>query len=452
MSKLPNNQIRRRLAAAGAILTVLGFGMVVRQLYIIQIENGDFYQKKALSQQLRTTSITANRGAIYDRSGNILAVSQTVWTVLFSPADITDAQAELLADGMSEILGVDRSFIIEKAKNKQNYYQVVKRRVDKATADKVIKFAADNKIIGVTLEEDSKRSYPYGSLASSVLGFVNTENKGAYGLEAYYNTTLSGTPGRKVSAKNAWGTDMPFRYENMYSPQDGNSVVLTIDATVQQIMERHLRTAVIEHGVRNRAAGIFMDIKTGAVLGMVSMPDFDPNEPNMISYTPKREAVELLKPLPLGENATEAEKEQYKAADAAYNAALLQAQFEQWNNKCISEPYEPGSVFKTVTLAAGLETGAVNLNSSFYCPGYHMVGKVRKSCWKAGGHGSQDLAAAARNSCNPAFMMIGSAIGAHDFYQYFANFGLTEPTGISLPGEEAGVYNSQKTLADPNDY
>ncbi|MEG0754658.1 MAG: penicillin-binding transpeptidase domain-containing protein, partial [Angelakisella sp.] len=353
---------------------------------------------------------------------------------------------------MSDILGVDRDFIIEKAKNKQNYYQVVKRRVDKETADKVLRFAADNNIIGVTLEEDSKRSYPYGSLASSVLGFVNTENKGAYGLEAYYNTTLSGTPGRKVSAKNAWGTDMPFRYEDMYSPQDGNSVVLTLDATVQQIMERHLRTAVIEHGVKSRVAGIFMDVKTGAVLGMVTMPDFDPNVPNDIADKATREAVELLKPAPIAKDASEETKAQYDAAISAYNKALLQAQFEQWNNKCISEPYEPGSVFKTVTLSAGLETGAVNLNSTFFCPGYHMVGSVRKSCWKTQGHGSQNLTKAVQNSCNPAFMMIGSAIGAHNFYQYFANFGLTEPTGIALPGEASGVYHSEKALENPNDY
>lgn len=452
MSKLPNNQIRRRLAVAGAILTILGFGMVVRQLYIIQIVDGDFYQKKAVAQQLRTTSITADRGSIYDRNGNILAVSQTVWTVFISPADIPDEQVPMLAEGLGRILGVNPESVMEGAKDKSNYYYSVKRRVLKETADEVLKFAADNKIKGVHLEEDTKRSYPYGSLASGMLGFVNTENKGAYGLEAYYNTTLSGTPGRKVSAKNAWGTDMPFRYEDMYSPQDGNSVVLTIDATVQQILERHLRTAVIENDVKNRAAGIFMDIKTGAVLGMATMNDFDPNAPNEIADKATREAIDLLKPVALPDSASEEEAAQYKVANDAYNAALLQAQFEQWNNKCISEPYEPGSVFKVVTLSAGLETAAVNLNSQFFCPGYHMVGKVRKSCWQTRGHGTQDLAAAVRNSCNPAFMMIGSAVGAHDFYQYFASFGLTEPTGIALPGEEAGVYHSEKALANPNDY
>lgn len=452
MSKLPSNQIRRRLAIAGALLIFGGMGVVVHQLYTIQITDSDFYQKKALFQQMRTTSISADRGTIYDRNGNILAVSQRVWTVLFSPADITDQQAELLADGMSEILGVTREKVLDGAKDKSKYYRIIKQGVDKETADKALAFAADNNIIGVSLEEGTKRSYPYGSLASSVLGFVNSENRGAYGMEAYYNNTLSGTPGRVLSFKNAWGTDMPFRYQDTYNPQDGNSIVTTLDATVQQVMERHLRTAVKEHGVRNRAAGIFMDIKTGAVLGMVTMPDFDPNTPNEITDADTKAALEAMKPAPISETASETEKAIYNEAMAAYTQGLAEAQFAQWNNKCITEPNEPGSVFKIVTLSAGLETNAVNLNSHFFCPGYHMVGNVRKSCWRTTGHGAQDLAAAVRNSCNPAFMMIGSAIGAHEFYNYFAGFGLTDPTGIALPGEASGVYHSEKALANPLDY
>ncbi|MEG1687201.1 MAG: penicillin-binding transpeptidase domain-containing protein, partial [Angelakisella sp.] len=394
MPDLPNNQIRRRLAIAGVLLIFVGLGAVVHQLYTIQLENGDFYQTKALAQQLRTTSVSANRGTVYDRNGNILAVSGDVWTVLFSPADITDAQAELLADGVSDILGVKREDVIEGAKDKTKYYRVIKKSVDKQTADKVLAFADEHDIKGVYLEESSKRTYPYGSVASNVLGFVNTENKGAYGLEAYYNNTLSGTPGRVVTAKNAWGTDMLFRYQEVYNPQDGNSVVTTLDATIQQIMERHMRTAVIEHGVKKKAAGIFMDIRTGEVLAMVTMPDFDPNKPNELADREAREAVEALKPQPLPENPTEEQQTAYDAVFKEYDKALAQAQFDQWNNKCISVPYEPGSVFKIVTLSAGLETGAVNLNSKFYCPGYHIVNGVRKKCWKLTGHGSQDLALA----------------------------------------------------------
>ncbi len=433
MSKLPENSMRIRLLAAAVILTVVGFGAVIHSLYKIQIVQGDFYQQKAISQQLRTTAITANRGTIYDTNMKKLAVSATVWTVVFSPADITDEQAEILADGLEEILDVDRDFVIEKAKNKKNYHQIVKKKVEKEVADQVLAFASENKINGVYLVEDSKRYYPYGTMASTVLGFVNDENQGSYGLEAYYNNILSGTPGKMVSAKNAQGTDMPLEYTDMYEAQDGNSIVLTIDETVQHMLDKHVRTAVIEHGVKNRAAGIVMDVKTGAILGMTTMPDFDPNDPLTIADTATREAVEAL---PRG---TEEE-------EAAYRKAKEEAQFLQWNNKCVSEPYEPGSVFKIFTLATGLETGATDVNHTYNDPGYYVVGGVKKHCWKAGGHGLQTLEQTVQNSCNPAFMMIGEAIGPQNFYNYYDSFGMAEPTGIDLPGEANGIHHSLEQL------
>ena len=435
MSNLPDSSSRRRLLIVCLCIVALGFGMVVYNLYKVQITQGDFYQQRAIAQQLRTTPITANRGTIYDRNGNTLAVSATVWTVLFSPHDIDDAEAEILADGMSEILGVDREFVIEKAKNKKNYYQIVKKKVEKETADKVIAFAAEHKIAGVSLQKDSKRYYPYGSLGSSVLGFVNEENQGVYGIESYYNTTLSGTPGKVVAAKNAWGTDMPFSYQEMYDAKDGHSLVLTLDETIQHMLDKHLETAVVEHKVRNRAAGIIMDVKSGEILGMTTKPDFDPNEAYEIADPAAKAAVEAL-----------------RGDDEAYQQALNAARFAQWNNKCISEPYEPGSVFKIVTLSTGLETGAVVPSNHFHCPGFYMVGNVRKGCWKTAGHGDQDLAAAVRNSCNPAFMMVGQRIGAERFYDYFSNFGFTETTGVDLPGEAIGSYHSKKALTNPNDY
>lgn len=435
MSNLPDSSSRRRLLIVCLCIVALGFGMVVYNLYKVQITQGDFYQQRAIAQQLRTTPITANRGTIYDRNGNTLAVSATVWTVLFSPHDIDDAEAEILADGMSEILGVDREFVIEKAKNKKNYYQIVKKKVEKETADKVIAFAAEHKIAGVSLQKDSKRYYPYGSLGSSVLGFVNEENQGAYGIESYYNTTLSGTPGKVVAAKNAWGTDMPFSYQEMYDAKDGHSLVLTLDETIQHMLDKHLETAVVEHKVRNRAAGIIMNVKSGEILGMTTKPDFDPNEAYEIADPAAKAAVEAL-----------------RGDDEAYQQALNAARFAQWNNKCISEPYEPGSVFKIVTLSTGLETGAVVPSNHFHCPGFYMVGNVRKGCWKTAGHGDQDLAAAVRNSCNPAFMMVGQRIGAERFYDYFSNFGFTETTGVDLPGEAIGSYHSKKALTNPNDY
>ena len=376
-TNLPDSSSRKRLLVVCLCIVVLGFGVVIYNLFGIQITKGDFYQQRAISQQLRTTPITANRGTIYDRNGNTLAVSATVWTVLFSPHDITDEEAVILADGMSEILGVDREFVIEKAKNKKNYYQIVKKKVEKDIADQVIAFAAEHNIAGVSLQEDSKRYYPYGSLGSSVIGFVNEENQGAYGIESYYNSTLSGTPGKVVAAKNAWGTDMPFSYQEMYEAQDGLSLVLTMDETVQHMLDKHLETAVVEHKVRNRAAGIIMNVKTGEILAMTTKPDFDPNE-----------AYEIADPV------AKAALEAYQKGTEEYEKALNAARFLQWNNKCISEPYEPGSVFKIITLSTGLETAAVLPSNHFYCPGYYVVNGVRKGCWKTAGHGDQDLAAA----------------------------------------------------------
>ncbi len=434
MQKSPSVSMRKRIAIMIVILIVC-FSFVVRQLYTIQFIDGKMYTQRALSQQLKTTPITPNRGKIYDRNGNVLAESETVWNVLFSPADITDSEAKLLAQGMHEIFGIEEEVILKKASDKTKYYKEIKKRVSKEYADAAIKFAADNKIKGVYLQETTKRSYPYDTLASSVLGFVNGENKGAYGIEAYFNSTLSGIPGRVVTAKNAKGSEMSFRYQDVYNSQDGNSIVTTLDATVQQILERNLRSAVIEHGVKNRAAGIFMDIKNGEILAMVTMPDFNPNEPNKIAD----KEVQLR----LDTQVTDIKE---------YNKLLLEAQFDQWNNKCISEPYEPGSVFKIVTLAAGLETGAITPSSTFFCPGYHMVGSVKKSCWKLTGHGAQTLTEAVQNSCNPAFMMIGSKIGAEKFYDFFESFGLTDTTGIPLPGEAESLYHSKKALMSPQDY
>lgn len=307
--------------------------------------------------------------------------------------------------------------------------------MEKELADQVIAFASEHNIIGVTLQEDSKRYYPYGDLAAGVLGFVNDENNGAYGIEAYYNQTLSGTNGKQVSIKNAQGRDMSFRYEDLYAANDGNSIELTIDATIQQILDKNLKTAVEEHGVGNRAAGIIIDVNTGAILGMSTQPSFDPNEPYVIQDEKLAASVEAL--LGSGEE---------------YAAARNEAWFYQWSNKCITEPYEPGSVFKTITLSAGLETGVCSLNSSYYCPGYHIVNGVRKNCWKLAGHGSQNLAQAVQNSCNPAFMMIGQGLGGERFYDFFENFGLTSVTGIDLPGEAESLYHSKKALANVNDH
>lgn len=429
MASLPSKKMRIRTVIVAALLTALGFGAVIYNLYKVQIVKGEEYEQKAMSQQLRATTISANRGTIYSSDMQVLAASATSWRVIFSPGDITDEQAETLSYGMSEILGVDREFILEKASNKKSFYQVIKNKVDKETADAAYQFALEHDINGVTLLPDSTRYYPYGTLASTVLGFVNADNEGAYGLEAYYNTTLSGTPGRVVSAKNAWGHDMPYTYQDITSAEDGNSLVLTIDSNIQSIIEKHLATALTEHEVQNRACVIVQDVNTGAILGMTTMPDYDPNSPQQIVSQISQEKLAA-----------------YPAGSEEYKEAFRLEQQIQWSNKCVNEAYEPGSVFKVITTSIGLETDSISLKSSFNCNGSYVAGGITKHCWKRVGHGTQSLAQAMANSCNPAYMQIGQRIGGTNFYNFFKAFGLTEPTGIDLPGEESGYFYSEAQL------
>lgn len=429
MTSLPSKKMRIRAVIVAVLLTALGFGAVIYNLYKVQIVKGEEYEQKAMSQQLRATTISANRGTIYSSDMQVLAASATSWRVIFSPGDITDEQAETLSYGMSEILGVDREFILEKASNKKSFYQVIKNKVDKETADAAYQFALEHDINGVTLLPDSTRYYPYGTLASTVLGFVNADNEGAYGLEAYYNTTLSGTPGRVVSAKNAWGHDMPYTYQDITSAEDGNSLVLTIDSNIQSIIEKHLATALTEHEVQNRACVIVQDVNTGAILGMTTMPDYDPNSPQQIVSQISQEKLAA-----------------YPAGSEEYKEAFRLEQQIQWSNKCVNEAYEPGSVFKVITTSIGLETDSISLKSSFNCNGSYVAGGITKHCWKRVGHGTQSLAQAMANSCNPAYMQIGQRIGGTNFYNFFKAFGLTEPTGIDLPGEESGYFYSEAQL------
>ena len=280
-------------------------------------------------------------------------------------------------------------------------------------ADQITAFVVENGIGCVNLIEDSRRYYPYGSLASTVLGFCGSENKGAYGLESYYEKTLAGTPGMVVSVKNAKSGDMPYSYEQRYEAEDANSLVLTIDEVVQHSLETHLAAAVREHNVQNKAVGIAMNVKTGEILAMTTQPDFDPNEPTVIKDEAVLAAIE------------EIEDEEERAE------AMQKAQFAQWRNKAVSDAYEPGSVFKIITGATALEVGATTESGTFYtCTGSYTVAGRVKSCWKAAGHGTIDFTHAVMYSCNPAFMMIGQAIGAARFQDFFERFGLREATGL----------------------
>ena len=434
-SKAPGGRVRLVMLMLGAAMAVL----IVR-LFYLQVVQADMWKEKASSQQMYSTSITATRGNIYDRNMKTLARSVTVWTVFISPAEMKEEQRELVASGLSEILDVDYDMVYEKSLKTWRYNETIKRRVDNDTADEVTAFIQENDIRGIYLTEESMRYYPYGNLASTVLGFTGSDGSGAYGLEAYYNKALSGTDGVIASVRNAKGTAMPFSEQQIYDAEDGQSLVLTIDETVQHYLEKHLENAVQEHEVQNRAVGIVMDVKTGEILAMSTKPDFDPNEPSAIYDTAAAEA--------LAEQLEEAGGDEEKLD--AYYEALGEAQLAQWRNKAISDPYEPGSVFKLITASAALETGTVTGSTPFYCPGYIEVAGNRIACWKAGGHGNIDFVGAIKGSCNPAFIMTGQALGAELFMEYLDKFGLYDVTGVDLPGEATSIMHSRETMLNEN--
>lgn len=422
MSKSPSATIKIRILAASIAICLIGFAVLFVRLFQIMILDSEEYQRQAAENQLRVTTIAANRGSIFDRNGNKLAMSTTAWTVCVSPKEIkNENEKALIISGLSEILGVKQDYIKEKCE-RNNYYQVIKTRVGKDLAEEVTTFASNNGIKAINLEEDVSRKYPYENFASTVIGFVNDENTGAYGLESYYNSVLSGTAGKLISAKDSWGQNMPFEYDELYSSEDGNSIQTTLDEGIQYFVEKHLELAVKEHSVQQRGACIVMDVNTGAILAMATKGDFDPNSHTTLPESVKEEILRLP------------EDEQ---ADAT-----LAAQYDMWRNKTISDPYEPGSVFKILTLAAALDSNTSTLGDSFTCIGYANVADRKISCWQSHGHGTQTLADAVQNSCNPAFIEIGLRMGVQNFENYFEAFGLTEKTGIDLPGEAASIYYS----------
>ncbi len=425
MSKSPSVIIKTRIIFAGIIVVLCFLGLIGR-LFYIQIVESEEYQRQAAEIQLSVTQIAANRGTIYDSNGNKLAMSSTAWTICIAPNYIeSETDKELIISGLSEILGVSETFLREQC-GRNTLYAAIKARVSKDIVEEVTAFATNNGVSRcIFVEEDVSRKYPYENFAASVIGFVNSEYVGSYGLESYYDEILSGTPGKLVSAQDSWGQKMPFEYDELYSSEDGNSIVTTIDEGIQYFVEKHLELAVKEHDVQQRAACIAMDPNTGKILAMATKGDFDPN-----SYTTLPDSVrEEIQKLP--------EDEQ--------GAATTQAQYDMWRNKAVSDPYEPGSVFKIITLAAALDTNTTTLGDNFSCIGYANVADRKISCWKTYGHGDQTLADAVQNSCNPAFIQIGKNMGIENFQNYFEAFGLTEKTNIDLPGEAASIYHTKMT-------
>ena len=426
MAKGPTNKMHLKSFIVLAFLVLFCFGATAANLAYEQLYNGEKYQKMAIDQQLKDSMISPKRGTIYDRNMKPLAQSSVAWTVIVAPASVKNEDKNLIADNLSQILELDRQTVFEKL-GKTNMYEIIKRKIDKDVKDKISQFIIDNKLSCITLEEDNKRYYTYPNFASHILGFTGADNIGLDGLESYYEKYLKGEPGRVVAAKNARGTNMDNNFEQMFEPQDGKNLVLTIDEVAQHFLEKNLEKGIVENKVMNKAIGIIMDIKTGEILALSVKPDYDSNNPREIADEILRNQINEMS----GDERTK---------------ALSEAQAAQWRNKAISDTYEPGSVFKTFTLAAGLEEGLINKGETYYCNGVHVVLGEKMHCHKAGGHGTQTLTESVVNSCNPAFMMIGEKLGASRFFKYFQGFGLTQKTGIDLPGEARSQYYTEKNL------
>lgn len=413
---LPEQAFRARARLVALLLCGICFAGLIARLYWLQLAAGDWYTRRALGQQLRDTMVPADRGRIYSADGVLLAANSSCWTLRASPREMPADKLELAAHGLAQILELDEAALLEKFRDRASNDCLLRYRVERSMADAVRDFCEENGITGIRINQDSKRWYPQGEFLASVLGFTNVDNAGVSGLELEYNEQLTGQNGVVLTAVNAWGYTLEQSYETEQFPVEGSSLWLTIDANIQHYLENALNYAVQEHHVAARAVGIVLDVNTGAVLAMSTTPAYDPNQPRILYDEAARAAVDALS----GEQRT---------------AALQLAQQTQWRNKAVSDLYEPGSVFKLITCAAALDAGAITRNSSFYCGESISVAGTRFHCANHKRHGTQTVTQALENSCNQSFIQIGARLGKEAFCDYFAAFGLREPTGIDLPAE-----------------
>ena len=498
-----NQVIRGRTVLIMVLLGVVTFAVLFLKLYDIQINQHDELRTRAINQQTSSTVISASRGTIYDAGGKVLAVSATAETIFLSPLEIADyvdsqekaieeaaeaaAEAgesytapeildeEYIARGLSRILEVDEATLLEKMEDTNSQYEVVRSKADQDVADEVRRFIngeiddegkqlttvnddgktvlisdptkSPTKLRGIYLRSDTKRYYPYGTLASNVIGFINADNVGAYGLEAKYDSVLQGTSGLTVTAKDANSQPLLFQYEQYYDAENGSDLVLTLDRNIQYYLEKGLESMIAKFDPANGATGIVMNPNTGAILAMASYPNYDLNSYSTIYDQTLQEDLDAT----LAE--LEANRSSYESEEA-YNSAVAEAkasaQYKQWRNKCYQDTYEPGSTFKPVTLATALEEGLVTMASTFTCTGSVRVEGWYKpiNCSNHSGHGVQTLKEATGNSCNPAFISMGLKIGTKTYYEYLKSFGFMESTGVDLPAEiEGGIFASESTFS-----
>jgi stage V sporulation protein D (sporulation-specific penicillin-binding protein) len=478
MSELPTKGMIKRIKVILLALVFGGGGLLTYNLFNISVVSAEFYRARANNQQLVGYTLNANRGSIYDRAGKVLAESHTVWDVVLSPNDIRNNketyqevreamaradnaesenalpvnenivydEAEEISRALAEILGVDYQTVRDHCDKTDSQYVIISRKVEKDVADQINAFK-DEKGIGyysVNLYENSQRAYPNNELAAAVIGHVNYDGEGVYGVEASYDEYLTGTNGKFVQAKDANGKSMPYEYEERFAPIDGSSVYLTIDEYLQHLLEKSLAETLSDHRVANRATGIMMNPQTGEIYAMASSPGFDPNHPGELNSESEAKLASYRQAL-IDSSGTITTDKLSSIEDLVYERQLTLAE-EQKKNKAITELYFPGSVFKTITCASSLEEHVVNLHSTFFCAGGVDVAGTHINCWSSAGHGTLNLTEAITKSCNPAFIAIGQALGAHNFSHYFEAFGFTEKTGIDLPGESGSLFVTEDNM------
>ncbi|MBQ2618460.1 MAG: PASTA domain-containing protein [Oscillospiraceae bacterium] len=441
--------VLRRTTVIMVFFGVLLFLPLFARLFKLMILDHDKYESQAIDVQTRSAVVPADRGTIYDCNMNILAASKTVEDVFIDPLEIHNQKEDVdfIAENLARILNVDADSIRSKAAKLDRRYEVVAYKQEPEQAAAVREFINENDLVGIHLETNSKRYYPSGTTAAQVLGFTNAENRGGEGLEAYYDDVLQGTAGAVITTKGNHEIEMLFSYEKYYEATDGNSLVLTLDSTVQMYLEKNLKAAIEKYDVQNGAFAIMMDVNTGAILGMAIEGSYDPNNYlEIIDLSVLEELEELSSEL----SRLSKDSDEYAALAKQYNELQTLARLQQWRNRCVSDGYEPGSTFKTITLAAALEEGAVSLDTTFYCSGEKDY-KDRDStlhCWKEEGHGYEKLAQALQNSCNIAFADIGILLGGDKLYDYIDALGLLEKTGVDMAGEATGVFHTRAKLME----
>lgn len=407
-----------------AVVIIFLMTTTVARVFYLTIVRGEELSEKAETQKLKDTEITAMRGTIYDSNGNVLAQSASVWNVFIDPLNIKDKQRDLIVDEFANLFGYDAD---EKKEfydrtTHQNHYELVEKKVENNIKEKLSKFVSKNELGGcIGTEQTTKRYYPYGTLASSVIGFTGADDQGLSGIEAYYDEQLTGTNGRIITAKDAKSNNIANDYETSIAATDGDSIVLTINQTIQYYLEKGLRETMNEYQAKG-AYGVVMNCNTGAVLAMSSLPDYDCNEPYKLTYSKDKKAIKKLSD---------------KTAKQEAESAAVQ---NQWRNFTVSDTYVPGSVFKTFVASAALEENVVNLNTTYNCTGSIQVDKYKMKCHYHPGHGTQTLTQGLENSCNPFFITIGQKLGVHNYFKYFDAFGFTQKTNIDLPGEASPQY------------